>query len=125
MDLGLYESGAARKIRFNQAGVSYIFCKIHPEMSAVVVVLQTRLFAITDAAGNFQISHVPPGRYRLELWHERAAKEELEAQARELEVVSGDNQVSGIDLHSSDAPEEPPARDSDSHSRITDKTRPR
>ena len=125
MDLGLYESGAAHKIRFNQAGVSYIFCKIHPEMSAVVVVLQTRFFAITDAAGDFQISHVPPGRYRLELWHERAAKQELEAQARELEVVSGDNQVSGIDLHSSDAPEEPPARDSDSHSETTDKARRR
>src|SRR4029077_18105032 len=59
IDLGLYESGAARKIRFSQPGVSYIFCKIHPEMSAVVVVLQTRFFSMTDAAGNFQISHVP------------------------------------------------------------------
>lgn len=115
IDLGLYESGAARKIRFNQPGVSYIFCKIHPEMSAVVVVLQTRFFAITDAEGNFQISHVPPGRYKFEVWHELAAKEELNGQTRELEVVSGDNEVGGIVIHSSDAPEEQPARDTDSN----------
>jgi len=113
IDLGLYESGAARKIRFSQPGVSYIFCKIHPEMSAVVVVLQTRFFSMTDAAGNFQISHVPPGRYKLEVWHELAATGELNAQARELNVVPGENEVSGIVLHSSDAPEEQPAKDGD------------
>jgi hypothetical protein len=36
-DLGLYESGSSRKVRFSQPGVSYIFCNIHPEMSAAVV----------------------------------------------------------------------------------------
>jgi plastocyanin len=113
IDLGLYESGAARKIRFSQPGVSYIFCKIHPEMSAVVVVLQTRFFSMTDAAGNFQISHVPPGRYKLEVWHELAATGELNAQARELNVVPGENEISGIVLHSSDAPEEQPAKEGD------------
>lgn len=115
IDLGLYESGAARKIRFNQPGISYIFCKIHPEMSAVVVVLQTRFFAVTDPAGNFQISHVPPGHYRLEVWHELAGKEELKAQVRELEVAAGDTEVSGIVLHSSDAPEESPSKETDSN----------
>jgi hypothetical protein len=113
VDLGLFESGAARKVRFSQPGVSYLFCKIHPEMSAVVVVLETRFFALTDAAGNFQITHVRPGRYKLEVWHELAGKEELNAQARELDVVSGDNEVSGIVIHSSDAPEEQPAKEND------------
>jgi plastocyanin len=114
LDLGLFESGATRKVRFSQPGVSYIFCKIHPEMSAVVVVLQTRFFAMTDAAGNFQIRHVPPGRYKLEVWHELAGKEELNAQARELDLVSGDNELSGIVLHSSDTREEQPASGSGS-----------
>lgn len=125
VDLGLYESGADRKIRFSQPGVSYIFCKIHPEMSAVVVVLQTRFFAMTDAAGNFQISHVPPGRYKLEVWHELAAKEELNAQTRELDVVSGDNEVSGIVLHSSDASDEQPAKGGESDNGSSNKARSR
>src|ERR1700753_2875850 len=38
-DLGLYESGTSRGVHFNRDGVSYIFCNIHPEMSAIVVTL--------------------------------------------------------------------------------------
>ena len=125
VDLGDYESGAARRVRFSEPGVSYIFCKIHPEMSAVVVVVPTRLFAMTDTAGNFHITHVRPGRYKLEIWHELASKEELKAQARELNVVAGDNEVSGIVLHSSDSPEEQPAKGNESDSGSSDKARHR
>jgi plastocyanin len=105
-DLGLYESGAARKVKFSQPGVSYIFCNIHPQMSAVVVVLRTRHFAVTDAEGNFQINHVPPGRYKLAVWYELTPDPELTSQERELEVVPGNNDVGKITLHSSDAPQE-------------------
>ena len=115
-DLGLYESGAARKVRFSQAGVSYIFCNIHPQMSAVVVVLRTRYFALSDTEGNFQINHVPPGRYKLAVWYEQTAEAELQSQARELEVAPGSNEISRIILHSSDAPKEHPGKDAESHS---------
>ncbi len=43
-DLGLYEAGTSRTVHFDREGISYIFCNIHPEMSAVVVVLPTRVF---------------------------------------------------------------------------------
>ena len=52
-DLGLYESGSSRKVRFSQPGVSYIFCNIHPEMSAAVVALSTPYFAVTSSDGSF------------------------------------------------------------------------
>ena len=113
MDLGLYESGAARKVRFSQPGVSYIFCNIHPQMSAVVVVLRTRYFVLSDAEGNFQIRHVPPGRYKLAVWYEQTPEAELASQAKEIEVVSGDNDMGRIVLHSSDMPEERPNKDGD------------
>ena len=35
-DLGLYEAGTTRLVRFDRVGISYIFCNIHPEMNAVV-----------------------------------------------------------------------------------------
>src|SRR5712691_7032145 len=76
-DLGLYESGTARKVRFTQPGVSYIFCNIHPEMSATVLVLRTRYFAVSARDGSFQISHLPSGRYKLEVWYDLASKPEL------------------------------------------------
>ena len=103
-DLGLYESGTARKIRFSQPGVSYIFCNIHPQMSAVVVAVQTPYFAVTDPDGNFKISHVPPGRYKLEFWYESASEAELSSLTRDVDF--GFNTPSlEVTLNSSDQPD--------------------
>ncbi len=92
-DLGLYASGETRPVAFNRPGVSYIFCNIHPQMSAIVVALETPHHAVTDKRGAFVIDGVPEGRYRLELWHERSTQELLAAVDRELEVGPG-----GLDL---------------------------
>ena len=105
-DLGLYESGSVRTIRFSKPGVSYIFCNIHPEMSAAVVTLRTPYFAITARDGSFQINHVPPGRYTFRVWYELASEAELTSLSRDLEITVGDNALGTITLHSSDAPPE-------------------
>jgi plastocyanin len=102
-DLGLYERGAIRTVRFSEPGVSYIFCNIHPEMSAVVVAMATPHFTLTTRDGSFQISQVPPGRYKLEVWYELASESELTSLSRELVITSGDNALSHMTLHSSDA----------------------
>src|SRR5207248_6791371 len=54
-DLGLYEAGTTRDVRFDKPGVSYIFCNIHPEMSAVVIAVQTPYYATSDARGDITI----------------------------------------------------------------------
>ncbi len=48
-DLGLYEAGSTRDVHFDKPGIAYIFCNIHPEMSAVVVALDTPYYGISDA----------------------------------------------------------------------------
>ena len=101
-DLGLYESGTARKVRFSEIGISYIFCNIHPEMSAVVVALATPHFAVSSIDGSFQIKHVPPGRYNLEVWYERASDSELRPLSHEVEVRAGDNALPLITLRPSE-----------------------
>lgn len=85
-DLGLYEAGSTRSIRFNRPGISYIFCNIHPEMSAVVIALETPFFAVSNAAGDISIADVPPGRYKLEVWREGALPAELKKLERETTV---------------------------------------
>jgi plastocyanin len=105
-DLGLYESGAVRKVRFSQPGVSYLFCNIHPEMSAAVIALPTSHFAVTAPNGNFQIAHVPAGHYKLEVWYELASDTELSSLARDLDVLAGDRTLPAITLHASDTPKE-------------------
>ena len=69
-DLGLYESGTSRSVRFDREGVSYIFCNIHPEMGAIVLALSTPYYGISSESGIVAIHNVPPGSYRLSVWSE-------------------------------------------------------
>jgi plastocyanin len=71
-DLGLYESGTSRAVRFDREGVSYIFCNIHPEMGAIVLALSTPYYAVSTASGAVDIRDVPPGNYHLHIWSEAA-----------------------------------------------------
>jgi plastocyanin len=48
-DLGLYEAGSTRSVVFSREGVSYIFCDIHSEMSAVVIALATPYYGFADS----------------------------------------------------------------------------
>jgi plastocyanin len=102
-DLGLYESGSARSVRFTKPGVSYIFCNIHPDMSAVVVALPTPFFALSARDGSFHIDHVPPGKYKLEVWYELASSTELASLTREVEIPSAEDVLPAITLHASDS----------------------
>src|SRR6266496_6491870 len=86
-DLGLYEAGSSRNVSFDRPGISYIFCNIHAEMSAVVVVLDTPYFGISNRKGELVIPNVPPGRYTMRIWHETALLDALNAMTREIRVT--------------------------------------
>ena len=85
-DLGLYEAGSSRTVRFDRPGVSFIFCNIHPEMSAAVVALETPYYGISNNAGELTIRDVPPGRYQLAVWYERSSPEALSHMAQHITV---------------------------------------
>jgi len=87
-DLGLYEAGSSRTVRFDRPGVSFIFCNIHPEMSAAVVALETPYYAISNSAGEVTIRDVPRGRYQLAVWYERSSPEALSQLAQHVSVPS-------------------------------------
>jgi plastocyanin len=72
-DLGLYESGASRTVTFTRPGVCYVFCNIHPEMSAFIVVVDTLFAAVSRSDGMFTIADLPEGEYRVSAWHHRYA----------------------------------------------------
>ncbi len=91
-DLGLYEAGTTRMVRFDRPGISYIFCNIHPEMSAVVITLATNLYAIANSDGQLSLAGVPYGRYMLHIWSEGMGPENTQLQTREITI--GDNSSS-------------------------------
>jgi plastocyanin len=89
-DLSLYPPGSTRSVRFTRPGVVRIFCNIHAAMSAVIVVLQTPWFAVSNRNGTFRISDVPPGEYDLHVFHERATDASLRALDRHITVEHSD-----------------------------------
>jgi len=103
-DLGLYEAGSTRAVHFDRVGVCYIFCNIHPQMSAVVVVLDTPYFAVSDAHGELVIPHVPPGRYRLSFWEEHCAPKTLEELSRQVTVGEDATSLGSIHLQETGEP---------------------
>ena len=94
-DLGLYEAGGSRTVHFDRPGVSFIFCNIHPEMSAVVLAMSTPYYAVSGPDGEVVIRNIPPGKYRLEVWYERSSPEALQALTRDV-TISGDSSPSPL-----------------------------
>jgi len=74
-DLGLYGRGEVRSHTFARPGLVRIYCNIHPRMVAYVWVMENRYYAQPANDGSFTIDDVPPGRYRLHVWHERIPSE--------------------------------------------------
>lgn len=68
-DLGKYAEGRSNDIVFPEPGEIRIFCDIHSEMNAVILVLPNPYFTQPDESGRFRIPNVPPGRYELVAWH--------------------------------------------------------
>jgi plastocyanin len=98
-DLGLYEAGSSRAVRFDKPGISYLFCNIHPEMSAVVITLKTPYYGVSDRNGHVTIPGVPPARYKLQVWNERSLPEELTNLEREVTISEDSHWVGTIPLY--------------------------
>jgi plastocyanin len=71
-DLGSYDKGDSRKVVFTKPGVVDIFCHLHPNMMATIVVTPNRWYVRSDPSGHYQIENVPPGRYTVVAWHKFA-----------------------------------------------------
>ena len=89
-DLGLYEAGSSKSVTFSREGVSYIFCNIHPEMSAVVLALSTPLYAVADANDSFVIRNIPSGDYNMHLWIEGMPQSVLDGLTRLVRLPARD-----------------------------------
>lgn len=105
-DLGLYEAGSTRDVLFDKPGISYIFCNIHAEMSAVVIALNTPYYGISDRRGQIVIPNVAPGRYTLRVWYEGALPDALSALTREVTLGNGTSTIGHLRVPASNPPQE-------------------
>lgn len=73
-DLGRYETGKSKAIRFDRPGVVRVFCDIHSHMNAFILVFSHRFFDVTDTEGRFALTNVPSGTYNVVAWYEGEAR---------------------------------------------------
>jgi plastocyanin len=92
-DLGLYRSGATKEVVFEKVGVVDVYCNIHPEMAAKIVVVDSPQFVVTRADGRFRLDRLPPGRWTLAVTHPSGAVER-----RAVEVTSGGTAAVTVEL---------------------------
>jgi hypothetical protein len=97
-DLGLYQAGTQKSVRFDRSGPSYLFCNIHPQMTGVVLAVDSELFAISDKNGHYSIAGVAPGKYVLHVWYENSAPEALQALQRQVAIQSENQFLPGLTL---------------------------
>jgi len=70
----LYAGVPHTPIVFDKPGIAVLGCNIHDGMIAWVVVSDTPLWARSAAGGHARVTDVPPGNYRMQLWHSSFAE---------------------------------------------------
>lgn len=70
-DLGRYPSGTSKAVTVGRPGIVKVFCHLHSQMTALILVLPHASFAIPDADGSFTLPPVRGGELTVVAWHER------------------------------------------------------
>jgi plastocyanin len=105
-DLGSYDKGESRSVVFSKPGVVSVYCHLHPNMEATIVVTPTRWYAQSDRSGQFRIHDVPPGQYTIVAWHKAAG-----FFRKSVLIAPGHNSVVGFFIPiGDDPPEKVPAK---------------
>jgi plastocyanin len=94
-DLGLYRKGARKTYQATTAGLVRVYCNIHPEMAAYMMVLDDAAFAVTDSAGAFRLDGLKPGRHVLHVWNEKTGEREFPVDIQEGRTVAFQTQLDG------------------------------
>lgn len=92
-ELPLYKGVPSSPVVFDKPGVVVLGCNIHDWMKAYVYVTETPYFGVTDESGKANLADVPPGEYRVDVWHPRL-KEEPASNAQQISVGSEGGSVS-------------------------------
>ena len=98
LELGTWQPGELRTHTFDKPGTATTLCKLHLEMAAYVIVLDTPYFKMAAINGETQqapyvIKNVPPGKYVLKAWHKK-----LQLRGESHEVIVEEGKTTNLDI---------------------------
>lgn len=73
-NLGRYPRSQTRSQTFAKPGIVKVFCQIHSQMSATILVFDHPYFTMPALDGSFDLPNLPPGSYTVVGWHERVGE---------------------------------------------------
>ena len=73
-------------------------CDVHKWMSAWIVLQDNPYYYLTGEDGTFKIADIPPGAYKLAVWHEDFKKETLKAQTKDVNIETGKEATVNFEL---------------------------
>jgi plastocyanin len=86
-DLGRYPQGDTKSVKFDRVGIIPVFCHIHSDMSAIIMVLGNPYFTVPTVDGHFRIENIPPGVHTLVAWHERTGPVETQIEIKDGQTL--------------------------------------
>jgi len=92
-DLGYYPNGQTQVVRFDRPGVVQVYCHLHPDMAAAILVLPTAVWTRPRPDGRFSLPGIPPGNYELVAWHRFAGFFRRRVAVNRDETVTVDLQI--------------------------------
>jgi plastocyanin len=75
-NIGRRPTGQAVPVIMDKPGIVEVFCDIHSNMAAYILVLDNTFFTQPNKQGNYTIDRIPSGTYTLKVWHERLSNQE-------------------------------------------------
>jgi plastocyanin len=95
-DLGLYGQGEGHEVAFRNPGIVRVYCNVHPQMEAFIVVTPGRWLTRVETDGSFVIADAPVGRYELRVWDRRSG-----SSARTVELAADETVIVDFQLDAS------------------------
>jgi plastocyanin len=75
-NIGRRPTGQAVPVVMDKPGVVQVFCDIHSNMAAYILVLENDFFTQPNRQGNYSIDRIPSGSYTIKVWHERLSSQD-------------------------------------------------
>jgi plastocyanin len=71
-DLGFYPAGETRSVKFDKPGIVQVYCHLHPEMNASILVVPNAWYTRPTSQGAFSFTGIAAGSYQVVAWHRSA-----------------------------------------------------
>lgn len=82
-NLGIYPKGESKEVVFEKPGIIDVFCSLHRNMHAKIIVVPSVHFAVCEKDGTYTIKDVPAGKYKVTAWSNGCEKKTTEVTVAE------------------------------------------